>query len=159
MAESLSLRVLFYDSVSIMPIGRAEPVQSLDALLPQCDFVVCLVTASPENNNLFDASRFAKMKQGAYFINVSYAGAVKEQALADALKSGHLAGAAVDVLSSYPVPPVDGEPALSASVPTPKHGIFNSPLRDLSNVIFTPSIGTRLLFSRINYRVILAYRS
>lgn len=123
MAESLSLRVLFYDTVSLMPIGRAEPA-SFDSLLAESDFICLTISTTVENDLLFTAKEFGKMKKGAHFINVSHAGAIDEDALAESLRSGHLAGAALDVLPSY------------ASNP------LKSPLLSLPNVIFTPNIGS-----------------
>lgn len=126
-----------------MPIGRAEPTKTLDDLLARSDFVVVMVTQCPENKELFGASQFAKMKKGSYFVNVSYADAVNESALASALKSGHLAGAAVDVINSYPgtnssssVSPLAN--SVNAAETT---GVFTSPLSNIPNVIMTPSIG------------------
>ncbi|KAH6564252.1 hypothetical protein BASA60_010426 [Batrachochytrium salamandrivorans] len=66
MAEALSLRVLFYDDISLMPIGCAQPIDTLDELLAQSDYVVVNVTPSPENSNLFDKDILSKMKKGSY---------------------------------------------------------------------------------------------
>jgi D-3-phosphoglycerate dehydrogenase len=76
-----------------------EGVQMLDLpeLLAQSDFVVCLAPANAETENLFNATTFAKMKRGAFFINPSRGNLVDEEALLRALDSGHLAGAALDV--------------------------------------------------------------
>jgi D-3-phosphoglycerate dehydrogenase len=69
----------------------------LDELLAQSDFVVCLAAATDETENLFDRSRFGRMKKGAFFINASRGNLVDEAGLAEALAAGQLAGAALDV--------------------------------------------------------------
>lgn len=97
MAEALSLRVIFYDSVSLMPIGRAQPMDSLEGLLAESDFVSINVSKIPDNNNLFSKKEFAAMKKNASLINTSYGEAVDLEALKEAITSGHLHGAAIDV--------------------------------------------------------------
>ena len=79
---------------------------SLDALLPQADAVIALLPLSPATANLFDAARFAQMKRGALFINVSRGGLVDNAAVLDALESGQLDTAALDVIAGEPEPPV-----------------------------------------------------
>jgi D-3-phosphoglycerate dehydrogenase len=124
-----------------MPIGRAEPVPSLNALLEKSDYVVLMVSPMPENDGLFNAARFAKMKKNSYFINVSYAQSVDEDALANALKSGHIAGAALDSLTSFPC--TENSSSLSP-IPTKNENAigFKSTLQGLPNVIMTPYICT-----------------
>jgi D-3-phosphoglycerate dehydrogenase / 2-oxoglutarate reductase len=70
---------------------------ALESLLNQSDFVVCLAAATEETENLFDASRFGRMKRGAFFINAARGNLADESGLASALGTGHLAGAALDV--------------------------------------------------------------
>ncbi|KAJ3305411.1 hypothetical protein HDV03_001505 [Kappamyces sp. JEL0829] len=123
MAEALSIKVLFYDTVSLMPIGNSVAVTSLSELLTKSDFVSVNITASPENKNLFGKEQFAMMKKGAFFLNASYGEAADINALAEAIKSGHLGGAAID---AYPSAPSKGEKK------------FQSPLQNLPNVILTP---------------------
>jgi D-3-phosphoglycerate dehydrogenase len=125
MAEALSLKVLFYDITSIMPIGRAEPCASLESLLAASDFVALNVSSLESNVKMFGAKQFATMKQHSYFINTSFGDAVDHDALADSIKSGHLGGAAIDVY-----------PSKSNTAPNPLVG--------LKNVILTPRIGNRL---------------
>lgn len=72
-------------------------------LLAEADFISCHTPLTPETAKTFDASAFAAMKKGAYFINTSRGGVVDEPALAEAVKSGHLAGAAVDVVAVEPM--------------------------------------------------------
>jgi D-3-phosphoglycerate dehydrogenase / 2-oxoglutarate reductase len=89
--KALGMRVLVHD-----PYQKVEQVP-LDTLLKESDFVVPLAVASAETENLIDANALAKMKQGAYLINVSRGNLVDEQALEAALDSGKLAGCAMDV--------------------------------------------------------------
>ncbi|OAJ43136.1 hypothetical protein BDEG_26517 [Batrachochytrium dendrobatidis JEL423] len=91
MAEALSICVIFYDELSLMPIGRAKPVDTLDELLAKSDYVAINITSTPENDGLFDKNMLAKMKQGSYLINASASEAVDHAALADAIKSKHIA--------------------------------------------------------------------
>ncbi|WP_424810673.1 hydroxyacid dehydrogenase [Roseococcus sp. YIM B11640] len=89
-ASALGMRVLAHDPY-------ARPETSLDEVLTQSDFVVCLAISSPETANIMNAAAFARMRRGALFINLSRGELVDESALAAALDSGHLAGAAMDV--------------------------------------------------------------
>jgi D-3-phosphoglycerate dehydrogenase len=91
-AKALGMRVLVND-----PYVKGIENTSLDELLKQSDFVVPLAVANAETENLMNAAAFAKMKKGAYFINVSRGDLVDEDALEAALKSGHLGGCAMDV--------------------------------------------------------------
>jgi D-3-phosphoglycerate dehydrogenase len=91
LGRALGMRVLIHD-----PYQAVEQVP-LDALLRESDYVVPLAVATAETENLMNAAAFAKMKRGAYFINVSRGNLVDEQALEAALDSGHLAGCAMDV--------------------------------------------------------------
>ena len=90
-AKALGMRVLIHD-----PYQNVKQVP-LDRLLAQSDFVVPLAVATAETENLMDARAFSKMKQDAYFINVSRGNLVDEQALEAALDSGRVAGCAMDV--------------------------------------------------------------
>ncbi len=95
LGRALGMTVIVHD-----PYANIDPAvrpASLPELLADSDFVVCLALATPETENLMNAAAFARMKQGAYFINLSRGGLVDEAALEQALDSGHLAGAAMDV--------------------------------------------------------------
>jgi len=91
LAKAFGMRVLIHD-----PYVKVEQV-SLDQLLSQSDFVVPLAVASEETENLIDETTIKTMKRGAFLINVSRGNLVDEQAVEAALKSGHLAGCAMDV--------------------------------------------------------------
>ena len=108
LAKAFGMRVLAVDPfVAPEEIRRrgAEPVE-LDALLRSSDFVSVHCPRNKDTLNLFDAKRFASMKQGAIFITTARGGVHDEQALAEALTSGHLAGAGLDVWKQEP-PPLD----------------------------------------------------
>src|SRR6266850_2171673 len=92
MGKALGMRVLVND-----PYVKGVEQTSFDELLRQSDYVVPLASATGETENLINAAAFAKMKQGAFFINVSRGNLVDEQALEAALDAGRLAGCAMDV--------------------------------------------------------------
>jgi D-3-phosphoglycerate dehydrogenase len=93
--QALGMRVLVADPFADVPPPFSKV--ALDRLLPEADHVVCLAPAVPQNENLMDASRFAAMKPGAFFLNASRGELVDEAALLRALDSGRLAGCALDV--------------------------------------------------------------
>lgn len=126
LAEMIGLRVLFYDTRTCMPHGNNRQVDSLDELLSSSDFVTLHVPATPKTHQMIGAAEIARMRRGSYLLNLSRGTVVVIDALAAALKSGHIAGAAIDV---YPEEPE-------------KNGdTFTSPLQRLPNVILTPHVG------------------
>ena len=133
LAEAFGLRVLFYDVINIMPLGSARPVDSLAALLAESDFVTLHVPESPDTINMISYQQLSEMKAGSYLINNARGKVVDIPALIDALKSGHLAGAAIDVFPS--------EPASNGAAFDDQLNIWASELRSLPNVILTPHIG------------------
>lgn len=125
-AEAVGLSVLFYDTADRPAHGNARRVGTLDELLARSDVVSLHVDGRPGNAGLFGAEQFAKMKQGAVFINASRGMVVDDVVLREHILSGHLSGAAIDV---FPIEPkAQGDP-------------FESPLRGLDNVILTPHVG------------------
>lgn len=78
--------------------------EALDGLLGRADIVVCMLPLTPATSRRIDAVAFAAMKPGAAFINVSRGEVVDEQAMVDALRSGHISGATLDVFASEPLP-------------------------------------------------------
>ncbi|QIL81417.1 phosphoglycerate dehydrogenase [Diaphorobacter sp. HDW4A] len=134
LAESLGMKVIFHDVVSKLPLGNAHQV-SLNELLAQSDVVTLHVPELPSTQWMIGAEQIAKMKPGAILINASRGTVVEIDPLAAALKSGQLAGAAVDV---FPV-----EPRSNAD-------IFESPLRGLDNIILTPHIGGSTMEAQAN---------
>ena len=126
LAESWGMRVLFYDVVDKLALGNAKRVDSLDELLANAETISLHVDGRPENANFFGDDEFAKMRPRSLFLNLSRGFVVDTQALAAHLRSGHLAGAAVDVFQSEPK--AAGED-------------FVHELQGIPNVILTPHVG------------------
>eukprot|EP00055_Hartaetosiga_balthica_P003657 m.8541 g.8541 ORF g.8541 m.8541 type:complete len:426 (-) comp3178_c0_seq1:244-1521(-) len=102
LAEALGLKVIFYDIEPKLCLGNATQVDSLDEILARSDFVSLHVPADEGTKNIMSGERIMQMKKGAYLINYARGSVVDVEALAKALKSGHLAGAAVDVFPKEP---------------------------------------------------------
>ncbi|MCV0413321.1 MAG: phosphoglycerate dehydrogenase [Brevundimonas sp.] len=126
LAENLGMRVLFYDLSERLALGNARRMRALDALLAESDVVTLHVDGRAENKAIFGAAQFGRMKEGALFLNLSRGHVVDVGALAQAMGSGRIAGAAVDVFPE--------EPRTNADP-------FESPLQGLRNMILTPHIG------------------
>ena len=98
-ALAFGMRIIAFDPYAeIDPAEGVQQVSSLDELLAEADFVSLHARVTKENMNMFDAATFAKMRQGAYFVNTARENLVDEDALDAALESGHLGGAALDVV-------------------------------------------------------------
>ncbi|MCR9254569.1 MAG: phosphoglycerate dehydrogenase [Alphaproteobacteria bacterium] len=126
LAEAMGMRVIFFDQTDKLQHGNVMPADSLDDLLAEADVVSLHLPETQETKGLIGAKELATMKQGAYLINNARGTLVDVDALADSLKRGHLAGAALDV---FPVEPKSNKDD------------FVSPLRGLENVILTPHVG------------------
>ncbi|MBX3039994.1 MAG: phosphoglycerate dehydrogenase [Bdellovibrionaceae bacterium] len=126
LAESMGMRVLFYDVVKKLPLGNARPTRLLEDLLENSDFVSLHVPETPQTRNMIGKKQIAKMKKGSYLINASRGTVVEIDSLVSALKSRHIAGCALDVFPE--------EPASNKEK-------FRSDLQGLANVILTPHIG------------------
>jgi D-3-phosphoglycerate dehydrogenase len=126
LAEAMGMRVLYHDVVDTLPLGNAAAAGSLHALLEQSDVVTLHVPATRETEWMIGEKEIARMKEGAFLINNARGNVVDLDALADALRSGRLAGAAVDV---YPAEPRENDAP------------FESPLSGIPNVILSPHIG------------------
>ncbi len=127
LAEFFGMRVVYYDTSTKLPLSNNQPLKKLDDVLASADFVTLHVPETPQTKGLIGESQLAKMKPGACLINASRGTVVDLTALAAAIKSGHLGGAAVDV---YPEEP---EGNVSSG--------FVSPLQHVPNVVLTPHIG------------------
>ncbi|MEM6678397.1 MAG: D-2-hydroxyacid dehydrogenase [Pseudomonadota bacterium] len=92
------------DGAPRAPLDSMRPLSELDDVLAEADIVSCHLRLTPETRQIFDARRFALMKPGALFLNSARGGHVVEPALAEALRSGHLAGAWLDVFETEPLP-------------------------------------------------------
>lgn len=108
---------------------RVVPQSELDAELPQADLVALSLPGTPETLHMFDAARLARCKQGAILLNVGRGSTVDCLALADAVLSGHLFGAALDVTDPEPLPS--------------DHPLWSEP-----NVIITPHISGRFSLAK-----------
>jgi D-3-phosphoglycerate dehydrogenase len=98
-ALAFGMRVVVYDPyVTVGELTSTEQVATLAELLTKSDFVSLHVRATAETENLFGPEQFAAMKRGSYFLNTARESLVDEEALDAALESGHLAGAALDVV-------------------------------------------------------------
>lgn len=126
LAEQLGMAVAFHDIEPKLSLGNARPVDSLERLLATADVVSLHVPDTPATRNMIDARALAAMKPGGFLINASRGKVVDIDALVEALDSGHLRGAAIDVFPSEPKS--NDEP-------------FVSPLTRFDNVILTPHIG------------------
>ena len=126
LAESLGMRVIFYDVVSKLPLGNASQIPSLEGLLGQADIVTLHVPDLPSTRNLMDQERISQMKPKSILINASRGTVVDIDALTKALEEKHLLGTAIDVFPTEPKSNNDE---------------FVSPLRGFDNAILTPHIG------------------
>ncbi len=126
LAENLGMEVYYFDLVEKLAMGNVRQCQSMDKLLEIADVVTLHVDGRESNRNFFGEEHFKKMKPGAAFINLSRGSVVNIHALKEAIESGHLVGAAVDV---YPQEPKNNQEE------------FVSELRGMPNTILTPHIG------------------
>jgi D-3-phosphoglycerate dehydrogenase len=125
-AEAVGMKVLYYDVAEKLQLGNAVKSRTLEEMLPQADVVTLHIDGRPDNQDFFGAKHFALMKPGALFINNARGHVVDVPALAEALRSGRLGGAAIDV---FPYEPKTNQES------------FESELRGLPNVLLTPHIG------------------
>jgi D-3-phosphoglycerate dehydrogenase len=126
MAESMGMKVYFYDIITKLPIGNATQVGSLDELLSMSDVISLHVPETDSTKWMMGPEQFAQMKQGSILLNASRGTVVDIDALADAVRSKKLLGAAIDV---FPTEPRSNKEE------------FVSPLREFDNVILTPHVG------------------
>ncbi len=126
LAEAFGLRVIYYDVVKKLPLGNSQSVETLAELLRRSDFVSLHVPDTRATRGMLGAAEIKLMRPGAALINASRGTVVDIPALAEAIRSGHLSGAAVDVFPE--------EPASNSQA-------FKSELQGLPNVILTPHIG------------------
>ena len=125
-AEGLGMKVIYFDVESKLPLGNAQPKATLSSLLEDAHVVSLHVPQHASTELLMGSDEIAKLRQGAMLINASRGNVVDLDALADALRSGRIGGAAIDV---FPVEPPSNNDE------------FLSPLRGLDQCILTPHIG------------------
>lgn len=141
LAEGLGMRVIFHDIEPKLSLGNARAAGGLDDLLARSDVVTLHVPETPQTKDMISAKELARMKPGAMLINASRGTVVDIEALAEALHSDHLSGAAIDV---FPVEPKGNDDA------------FVSPLVGMDNVILTPHIGGSTLEAQDNIGIEVA---
>ena len=126
LAETLGMRVRFFDIETKLPLGNASQAPTMTALLKEADVISLHVPETPQTKNMMGAAEFEVMKDGVIFINASRGTVVDIDALAEALSNKKVAGAAIDV---FPIEPKSNDEE------------FVNPLRAFDNVILTPHIG------------------
>ena len=126
LAEGLGMRVLFHDTSATLPLGNAQPAPGLDDVLEAADVLTLHVPDTPQTRGLIGTDELARMKDAAVLINASRGTVVDLDALAEALRAGRLAGAAVDV---YPTEPRSNDDP------------FETPLQGIDSALLTPHIG------------------
>ena len=126
LAESLGMKVYYFDVVTKLSMGNASQIRDLYKLLAMSDVVTLHVPESPSTKNMFGQKEIAAMKSGSILINAARGTVIDIDALAEALESKHLSGVAIDV---FPVEPKSNNEE------------FVSPLRKFDNAILTPHIG------------------
>ncbi len=141
LAEGIGMNVIFHDIETKLSLGNARSASGLDDLLARSDVVTLHVPETPATQGMFGAAQIEAMKPGAHLINASRGTVVDIDALTQALQSGQVGGAAVDV---FPVEPQGNDDA------------FLSPLRGLDNVILTPHVGGSTLEAQDNIGVEVA---
>ena len=135
LAEAFGMKVYYYDVVAKLPLGNATCLSTLEELLGGADFVTLHVPETPETRSMIGAAQVAKMKRGAFLLNLSRGRVVDLEAVRAGLESGQLGGAAVDV---FPEEPKTNDE------------VFSCPLSGMDNVILTPHIGGSTLEAQRN---------
>ncbi|MEI6557389.1 MAG: phosphoglycerate dehydrogenase [Rhodospirillaceae bacterium] len=135
LAEALGMRVRYYDIVRKLALGNAQPCHTLEELLQTSDLVSLHVPDTAATRGMIGAEQLRQMKPRSYLVNASRGTVVNIEALAQALRSRHLLGAAIDVFPSEPAGTDD---------------VFESSLRGMDNVILTPHIGGSTLEAQAN---------
>jgi D-3-phosphoglycerate dehydrogenase / 2-oxoglutarate reductase len=129
----MGMSVIYYDVVTLMALGTSRQTATLEDLLESADFVTLHVPDLPETRNMLSTSQFERMKNGSYLINASRGSVVDIPAQIRAMRSGKIAGAALDV---YP-----NEPAANGDYFNSNLNSWGDELRNLNNIILTPHIG------------------
>ncbi len=126
LAESLGMKVIFYDNVTKLPLGNASSRKTLKEVVSKADVITLHIPETQQTKNLINKTLLKHFKKGSILINFARGEVVDLDALATALRAGHLSGAAIDV---FPIEPEkNGDP-------------FSSPLQHIPNVLLTPHVG------------------
>ncbi|MCF8289305.1 MAG: phosphoglycerate dehydrogenase [Chitinophagaceae bacterium] len=126
MAEAMCMRVQFFDIETKLPLGNAQTKKSIKEIVSSSDIISLHVPETNQTKNLINKAVIKQFKAGSILVNYARGEVVDLDALAEAIKEKHIAGAAIDV---FPVEPEKNGDA------------FNTPLQGLSNVLLTPHIG------------------
>ncbi len=135
LAEGLGMKVQFFDIEKQLSLGNARPAESFEQLLATSDVVTFHVPETAQTQNMMDAAAFNQLKEGAIVVNASRGTVVDIDALVDALETGKVNGAAIDV---FPTEPKSNQDE------------FVSPLRKFDNTILTPHIGGSTKEAQVN---------
>jgi D-3-phosphoglycerate dehydrogenase len=135
LAESMGMKVYFYDTITKLPLGNATQVDTLKDLLGMSDIVSLHVPETAGTQNMIGAEELAQMKQGSILINAARGTVIDIDALCATLETDKLLGAAIDV---FPVEPKSNNEE------------FVSPLRKFDNVILTPHVGGSTMEAQAN---------
>lgn len=127
------MSVIYYDVVALMALGTARQVPTLEKLLEEADFVSLHVPDLPETRRMIARAQLERMKDGSYLINASRGSVVDIPALINAMRTGKIGGAALDVFPN--------EPAANGDFFDSKLNEWGSDLLSLNNLILTPHIG------------------
>lgn len=126
LAEALGMKVLFYDTITKLPLGNAESRKSIKDLVAQADIITLHVPETGQTKNLINKNLIKNFKKGSILINYARGEVVDLDALKSALLEGQISGAAIDVFPWEPE----------------KNGdVFTSPLQNIPNVLLTPHVG------------------
>ena len=138
-AQAFEMRVIGYDPYVTVERAQNMGVElvDLDGIIAQSDIVTVHMPLTAETRGMFNAQNIARMKKGVRFVNCARGGIIDEQALADAVKSGQVAGAAVDVFTSEPL-------------------AENNPLRGVPGIVITPHLGASTVEAQIGVSVDVA---
>jgi D-3-phosphoglycerate dehydrogenase len=126
LAESMGMKIIYFDVSNKLALGNAESCKSLDDLLKKSDVITLHIPGNNETRNLINTQKIKKMKKGVHLINLSRGDVLDINAVKNAIKAKHISGLAVDVFPEEPKTNKD---------------IFISPLQHLPNTILTPHIG------------------
>ena len=126
MAEAIGMRVQFYDIETKLPLGNAQARKSIKEIVGSSDIISLHVPETNQTKNLINKALIKQFKSGSILVNYARGEVVDLDALAEAIKEKHIAGAAIDV---FPIEPEKNGDA------------FTTPLQGLSNVLLTPHIG------------------
>lgn len=126
LAESMGMKVIFYDILTVMPLGNSKRMETLEEVLREADFVTLHVPETDITKNMITGKQLGLMKKGSYLLNASRGSVVNIDDVVEYLKMGHIAGTYIDVFPEEPLSNTNK---------------WKSELQNMNNVILTPHIG------------------